>query len=157
MLKRTPLVYMVSPMALTCNHYAARCTKIGTEILRQKNSEKEENAPDSARKRRNRVRFGCWRGVQPVRTGGETRNPNQNAPDSNATHEKRKPAKTQCFRRFCGRGRRTCLGCRLGRAWTQPTGLQAPTTRTAGGPAGAPRCQILPHTNEKVRYRRSDT
>ena len=44
---------------------------------------------------------------------------------------------------------RTCLGCRLGRAWTQPTGLQAPTTRTAGGPAGAPRCQILPHTNEK--------
>ena len=48
-----------------------------------------------------------------------------------------------------GRGRRTCLGCRLGRAWTQPTGLQAPTTRTAGGPAAAPRCQILPHTNEK--------
>ena len=34
-------------------------------------------------------------------------------------------------------------------AWMQPTGLQAPTTRTAGGPAGAPRCQILPHTNEK--------
>ena len=32
-----------------------------------------------------------------------------------------------------------------------------PTTRTAGEPAGAPRCQILPHTNEKVRYRRSDT
>ena len=157
MLKRTPLVYMVSPMALTCNHYAARCTKIGTEILRQKNSEKEENAPDSARKRRNRVRFGCWRGVQPVRTGGETRNPNQNAPDSNATHEKRKPAKTQCFRRFCGRGRRTCLACRLGRAWTQPTGLQAPTTRTAGGPAGAPCCQFLPHTNEKVRHRKSDT
>ena len=157
MLKRTPLVYMVSPMALTCNHYAARCTKIGTEILRQKNSEKEENAPDSARKRRNRVRFGCWRGVQPVRTGGETRNPNQNAPDSNATHEKRKPAKTQCFRRFCGRGRRTCLGCRLGRRWTVATGDQRPTTRTAGEPAGAPRCQILPHTNEKVRYRRSDT
>ena len=42
-------------------------------------------------------------------------------------------------------------------AWTQPTGLQAPTTRTVGGPAGAPRCQILPHTNEKVRYRTSDT
>ena len=33
-------------------------------------------------------------------------------------------------------------------AWTQPTGLQAPTTRTAQG-AAAPRCQILPHTNEK--------
>ena len=35
------------------------------------------------------------------------------------------------------------------RSGLQPTGLQAPTTRTAGGPAGAPRCQILPHTNEK--------
>ena len=42
---------------------------------------------------------------------------------------------------------RTCLA----------TGDQRPTTRTAGGPAGAPRCQILPHTNEKVRYRTSDT
>ena len=83
--------------------------------MQPQNSEKELNAPGKARKRRNRVRSGCWRGVQPVRTGGETRNPNQNAPDSNATHEKRKPAKTQCFRRFFGRGRRTCLGCRLGR------------------------------------------
>ena len=44
---------------------------------------------------------------------------------------------------------RTCLGCRLGRRWTVATGDQRPTTRTAGGPAGAPRCQILPHTNEK--------
>ena len=148
---------MVSPTALTCNHYAARCTKIGTKILRQKNSKKEENAPDSARKRRNRVRFGCWGGVQPVRTGGETRNPNQREPHSHTTRAKRKPAKTQCFRRLFGRGRRTCLGCRLGRAWTQPTGLQAPTTRTAGGPAGKPCCQIFPLTNEKVRYRKSDT
>ena len=148
---------MASPMASTCNHYTAGCTKTEPKILRPKNKEKEKNAPEIVRKGRNRVRFGCWRGVQPVRTGGETRNPNQNAPDSNATHEKRKPAKTQCFRRFCGRGRRTCLGCRLGRRWTVATGDQRPTTRTAGEPAGAPRCQILPHTNEKVRYRRSDT
>ena len=149
MLKRTPLVYMVSPMALTCNHYAARCTKIGTEILRQKNSEKEENAPDSARKRRNRVRFGCWRGVQPVRTGGETRNPNQNAPDSNATHEKRKPAKPQCFRRLFGRGRRTLsrLPARSARG-RAPLALARPTTRTARG-AAAPCCQDIPHANEK--------
>ena len=41
------------------------------------------------------------------------------------------------------------LGCRLGRRWTVATGDQRPTTRTAGGPAGAPCCQILPHTNEK--------
>ena len=99
---------------------------------------------------------GWWR----MRPGEKTRSPNQRNQSehyNHATRAKRKPAKTQCFRRFCGRGRRTCLGCRLGRAWTQPTGLQAPTTRTAGRPAGAPRCQILPHTNEKVRYRTSDT
>ena len=37
-----------------------------------------------------------------------------------------------------------------------PLALAHPTTRTAQG-AAVPRCQILPHTNEKVRYRRSDT
>ena len=83
--------------------------------MRPKNKEKEKNAPEIVRKGRNRVRFGCWREVQPVRKGTRTRSPNQNAPHSHATHEKSKPAKTQCFRRFCGRGRRTCLGCRLGR------------------------------------------
>ena len=81
---------MVSRTALTCNHYAARCTKIGTEILRQKNSEKEENAPDSARKRRNRVRFGCWRGWRRLGT------------DKTRWEKQR------------GRGR-ICLACRLGR------------------------------------------
>ena len=83
-----------------------------------------------------------------MQTDGKTRSSNQSEPHSRATQAKRKPAKTQCFRRFFGRGRRTCLGCRLGRAWTQPTGLQAPTTRTAQG-AAVPCCQILPHTNEK--------
>ena len=78
---------MVSRTALTCNHYAAGYTKTSTKILHQKNSKKEENAPDSARKRRNRVRSGCWREVQRVRTDGKT-----------------------------GIDRhRTCLGCRLGR------------------------------------------
>ena len=106
-LKRTPLVYMVSPTASTCNHYAPECTKTGPKILRVKRGQKQRNAPEIVRKGRNRVRFGCWREVQPVRTGGETQNPNQNAPHGHTTHEKRKPAKTQCFRRFCGRGRRT--------------------------------------------------
>ena len=158
MLKRTPLVYMVSRMDSICERYAAGCTKTEPKILQVKRGQKQRNAPGKARKRRNRVRSGCWREVQRVRTGGETRNPNQNAPDSNATHEKRKPAETQSFRRFCGRGRRTWS--RLpprsvcGRA---PLALAHPTTRTAGGPAGAPRCQILLYANEKVRYRRSDT
>ena len=106
---------MVSRMDSICERYATKCTKTSPEILQVKTGEKQRNAPDSARKRRNRVRFGCWREVQPVRKGTRTRSPNQNAPHSHATHEKSKPAKTQCFRRFCGRGRRTCLGCRLGR------------------------------------------
>ena len=149
---------MVSRTALTCNHYAAGCTKTSTKILHQKNSEKEENAPGKGQKGRNRVRFGCWRGVQPVRTGGETRNPNQNAPDSNATHEKRKPAKTQCFRRFFGRGRRTCLGCRLGRLVAcVPLARTRPTTRTAGGPAGAPCCQDVPPNDKKQRHCKSSS
>ena len=38
------------------------------KILRLKNSKKCENAPDSARKRRNWVRFGCWRGWQRLET-----------------------------------------------------------------------------------------
>ena len=59
---------MVSRTSLTCNHYAAGCTKTSTKILHQKNSKKEENAPDSARKRRDRVRFGCWRGWQRLGT-----------------------------------------------------------------------------------------
>ena len=91
---------MVSPMASTCDPYATKCTKAELKILQVKRGQKWRNAPDSARKRRNRMRSGCWREVQPVRTGGETRNPNQNAPDSNATQAKRKPAKPQCFRRF---------------------------------------------------------
>ena len=106
---------MASRMASTCDHYAAGCTKTEPEILQVKRGQKWRNAPGLGRKRRNRVRFGCWGGVQPVRTGGKTRNPNQNAPDSNATHEKRKPAKTQCFRRFFGRGRRTWSPLRSGR------------------------------------------
>ena len=69
MSKRTPLVYMVSRTALTCNHYAAGCTKTSTKILHQKNSKKEENAPGKARKRQNRVRFGCWRGWERLGTG----------------------------------------------------------------------------------------
>ena len=51
------------------------------------------------------------------------------------------------------------LGCRLGRAWTQPTGLQAPTTRTAGGLSLIHICYAYPTVkkvhillNEYFRY-----
>ena len=53
-------------------------------------------------------------GWERIKPDGKTRSSNQCEPHSHATHEKRNPAKTQCFRRFCGRGRRTCLACRLG-------------------------------------------
>ena len=86
-LKKTPLVYMASQTALICKCYAAECTKTRAKILQPENSKKEKNAPEIVRKRRNRVRFGCWREVQRVRTDGKT-----------------------------GIDRhRTCLGCRLGR------------------------------------------
>ena len=49
-------------MTSTCNHYAARCTKTRPKILRPQNSEKEKTAPGLGQKRRNRVRFRCWRG-----------------------------------------------------------------------------------------------
>ena len=78
---------MASPMASTCNHYTAGCTKTELEILQVKRGQKQRNAPGKARKRRNRMRSGCWREVQRVRTDGKT-----------------------------GIDRhRTCLGCRLGR------------------------------------------
>ena len=38
------------------------------------------------------------------------------------------------------------------RRWTQPTGLQVPTTRTAGEPAGAPCCQGVPPNDKKQRH-----
>ena len=140
---------MVSRMDSICERYAAGCTKTSPKILRPKNSEKKKTHPVHPQKGRNRVRSGCWRGVRPVRTGGETRNPNQNAPDSNATHEKRKPAKPQCFRRLFGRGRRTLsrLPARSARG-RAPLALARPTTRTARG-AAAPCCQDIPHANEK--------
>ena len=43
-------------------------TKTEPKILQVKRGQKQRNAPDSARKRRNRVRFGCWRGWQRLGT-----------------------------------------------------------------------------------------
>ena len=107
-------------------------------------------------------------GWERIKPDGKTRSSNQCEPHSHATHEKRNPAKTQCFRRFCGRGRRTWsrlparvllpggerpapteAGAETGAVACVPPARTRPTTRTAGGPAAAPRCQILPHANEK--------
>ena len=69
MWKRVALVYMASQTALTCERYAAECTKTRVKILQPENSKKEKNAPEIVRKGRNRVRFGCWRGWERLRTG----------------------------------------------------------------------------------------
>ena len=68
-LKKTPLVYMASQTALICKCYAAECTKTRAKILQPENSKKEKNAPEIVRKRRNRVRFGCWRGWESLALG----------------------------------------------------------------------------------------
>ena len=64
---------MVSRTDSICEHYVAGCTKTQPNILHPKNSEKRKNAPEIVRKGRNRVRFGCWRGVQQVRTVGKAK------------------------------------------------------------------------------------
>ena len=125
-----PLVYMVSPMASTCDPYATKCTKAEPKILQVKRGQKWRNAPDSARKRRNRVRFGCWREVQRVRTDGKT-----------------------------GIDRhRTCFGCRLGRFaaerhWRSLTPRHAPQ-ESLRAHLVAKSYRTL---TKKVRYRTSDT
>ena len=46
-------------------------------------------------------------GGRRMKLGEEIRSPNQSEHYNHATSAKRKPAETQSFRRFCGRGRRT--------------------------------------------------
>ena len=45
----------------------SRASRKRPEILRVKNDRKQKNAPGKARKKRNRVRFGCWRGWEQLR------------------------------------------------------------------------------------------
>ena len=118
----------------------------------QKNSEKCETHPVWAEKRRNRVRFGCWRGGCRCEW---VRKPEIRTKMHHIAMQHMEKSKTgekpSVFAGFVAGAEGLGLACRLGRAWTQPTGLQAPTTRTAGGPADAPRCQILLYANEKCQ------
>ena len=114
---------MVSPMASTCDPYATKCTKAEPKILQVKRGQKQRNAPDSARKRRNRVRSGCWREVQRVRTDGKT-----------------------------GIDRhRTCLGCRLGRFAAERHWRSLTPRHALRRGAAVPRCRVLMRANEKKR------
>ena len=148
---------MVSPMALTCNHYAARCTKIGTEILRQKNSEKEENAPDSARKRRNRVRFGCWRGVQQMRTVGKPEirtKMHQIAMQHMKKENRRNPS---VFAGFLAGAEGLCLACRLGQLAAERHWRSLAPRHALRGAQPRLVAKTFRTLTKKIRYRRSDT
>ena len=143
---------MVSPTASICETYRHSEQKQSQKFCGSKEDKNGETHPIWAEKGETGCVLGAGEsssGWRRMKLGEKIRSPNQSGHYNHATRAKRKPAETQSFRRFCGRGRRTCLGCRLGRRWTVATGDQRPTTRTAGGPAGAPLCQILPHTNEK--------
>ena len=157
MLKRTPLVYMVSPMASTCNHYATKCTKTRTKILQPKNNEKEKNAPGKGQKGRNRVRFGCWGGVQPVRTGGkpEIRTKMHQIAMQHVQKENRQKPRVSAG--FLAGAEGLGLGYRLGRFaaerhWRSLTPRHA--LRRAQPCLVAKSYRTL---TKKVRYRRSDT
>ena len=101
---------MESPTTSTCEPYRQSGQKRCRKFYARKPAKKERRTRVHAKT----AEVGCVLGAGEdgngwgrVKPDEKTRCPNQNAPDSNATHEKRKPAKTLCFRRFFGRGRRT--------------------------------------------------
>ena len=107
---------------------------------------KEQNAPGLAKKGETGCSLGAGgggSGWKRMRTDGKTRSLKQNAPNNHAIQEKRKPEKTQCFRRFCGRGRRTWS--RLPARVLLPGGERpAPTGAGAETGAAAPPARTAP-------------
>ena len=55
------------PARKFCTRKTAKKRK--THPIQPENSKKEKNAPEIVRKRRNRVRFGCWRGWERLWAG----------------------------------------------------------------------------------------
>ena len=114
---------MASRTALTCNRYAAGCTKTGMKILRPESSEKEKNAPGKARKRRNRVRFGCWRGWERLETDKNlVRKPGVRTQMNTKTMQhmkKENRRKPSVFAGFVAWAEGLSLACRLGRFATE--------------------------------------
>ena len=93
---------------------------------------------------------GGGSGWERIKLGAKSQSLNQNEPHSHATQAKRKPAETQSFRRFCGRGRRTWsrLPPRSARS-LRATGTHSPHDTQRRRACGRTCCQIIPHTNEK--------
>ena len=82
---------------------------------------------------------GDGNGWERIKPGAKSRTLNQREPHNRATHAKRKPAKTQCFRRFCGRDRRTWsrllprVPLPVGSAQHQPRREPRPARQSATG------------------------
>ena len=122
----------------------------------------ENFAARKQRKREKRTRFGpkkakpgaFWvlEGMETVENGSnQMRKPSVRTKVNHKTMQhmqKENRQKPRVSASFVAGAEGLGLGCRLGRAWTQPTGLQAPTTRTAQG-AAVPRCRVLMRANEK--------
>ena len=150
--------------------------KMSRKFCTSKRAENGKTHPEKPEKGKTGCVLGAggdengWGRVQPDE---KTQCPNQREPQNHATQENRR--KHWVFAGFVAGVEGLVLPAGSGAAprWGAPstdqggsrdrrrslcaTGDQRPTARTAGGPAGAPCCQVFPHANEKVRYRRSDT
>ena len=84
--------------------------KQSRKFCRSKEGKNSETHPEKPEKGETGCVLGAGEngsGWERVKPDEKTQCPNQSEHHSHATHAKRKPAKTHCFRRFCGRGRRT--------------------------------------------------
>ena len=94
---------MASRMASICETYQHSEQKWSQKFCRSKEDKNSETHPEKPEKGETGCVLGAGgdgNGWERVKPDGKTQCPNQNEPHSHATQAKRKPAKTQCFRRF---------------------------------------------------------
>ena len=106
----------------------------------KKTAKKRKTHPEKAKKGETGCVLGAGgdgSGWERIKPGAKTRSPNQSEHYDHATRAKRKPAETQSFRRFCGRGRRTWSPLRSGRLVAcVPLALAHPSARGFGVDVG---------------------
>ena len=84
--------------------------KQSRKFCRSKEGKNSETHPEKPEKGETGCVLGAGEsssGWRRMKLGEKIRSPNQSEHYNHATRAKRKPAETQSFRRFCGRGRRT--------------------------------------------------
>ena len=125
---------MELPTTSICKRYVAECTKTGRKFCASKRAEKEKTHPEKPEKGKTRCVLGAGgdeSGCRQVQTDAKSHCLNQREHRNHTTHRKRKPAETQCFRRFLAGAEGLGLGCRLGRLaaerhWRSLTPRHAP-------------------------------